>query len=196
MGPYALCGLKSPGVFLGGYREKWGYREKTGKWHSLFRVPKRVGNTSCAPTLLTMLTRYSFLFMAFALSALEAAEVAAGVNNAVVFGTQGARLADFAAHIGAGVTGALGLGTIAGMTSGKKRSRSGTSTSNKKRRTTQNRNARSGGFLGLERKFFDTEHAAAIVGTVAGSEFDNGTSLAINAVGQGDAENNRENKRS
>lgn len=56
----------------------------------------------------------------------------------------------------------------------------------KKRAIARISNARTGGFLGLEKKFVDYEYDAAVVQTVASAEADPATALCLNVSAQGD----------
>lgn len=55
-------------------------------------------------------------------------------------------------------------------------------------------NRRTGGYLGLEKKFLDMEYDAAVSATVAGSEADPTTFLSLNSIAQGDGESNRDGR--
>lgn len=56
-------------------------------------------------------------------------------------------------------------------------------------------NQRTAGYLGVEKKFIDTERDAAIVPTVAGSEADPTAALCLNAIEQGDGPSQREGRK-
>ncbi len=58
-------------------------------------------------------------------------------------------------------------------------------------------NARTGGFLGIENKFFDTSFAGSITSSTAfaDSEADPATVLCLNAMAQGDGESNRDGRK-
>jgi len=58
-------------------------------------------------------------------------------------------------------------------------------------------NMRTGGFLGLELKFVDYGYAAALVAPTdaAGGEADPATALALNAIAQGDGQNQRDGRK-
>lgn len=55
-------------------------------------------------------------------------------------------------------------------------------------------NARIGGLLGMEKKYIDYEYDGAVVATVASSESDPATALALNAIAQGDGASNRDGR--
>lgn len=57
-------------------------------------------------------------------------------------------------------------------------------------------NARTGGYIGLEKKFFDSSASAAIVSTAdaSGGEIDPTTLLCLNCPAQGDGEQNRDGR--
>lgn len=57
------------------------------------------------------------------------------------------------------------------------------------------RNARTGGFLGIEQKWVDGDYTAPIVATVTGAEADPTDCLVLNAVSQGDSEHQRIGRR-
>ncbi len=58
------------------------------------------------------------------------------------------------------------------------------------------RNLRTAGYLGIEKKFVDYEYGpTAITATVASSEADPTTALALNSIAQGDGENQRDGRR-
>lgn len=136
----------------------------------------------------------------FALSELEAGAISRAANQAVVFGANRASsaLSTWAPYIGTAIAGALGYGGVVYM--GRKRERSGSSRSSrdrKRRRSERKRrrrytNPRTGGYLGIEKKYVDYEYNAAIVGSVAGAEADPSTYLALNAIQQGDGQSNRD----
>lgn len=56
------------------------------------------------------------------------------------------------------------------------------------------RNTRTGGYIGIEKKFVDYEYEATVASTLAGSEADP-TELAISAIAQGDGQSNRDGRR-
>lgn len=56
-------------------------------------------------------------------------------------------------------------------------------------------NQRTGGFLGLEKKFKDFEYDAVISASIAGSEADPATALSLTAIEQGDGEQQREGRK-
>lgn len=71
--------------------------------------------------------------------------------------------------------------------------RSGPINSGKKRAGLQQR---TGGFLGLENKYFDITHAGTVISPSdgAGGELDPNTDLSLNVVNQGDGETNRDGR--
>lgn len=139
--------------------------------------------------------------MAFALSAAEAAEIALAANRAVVFGEAGAagaeayQLGNWAGAIGAGITGTLGLGTLGVMAARKRSRKSSSSKSNKKRKTTGSRskslNPRTGGFIGMDKKYVDLTATHTVVSTVSGSEVDPSPANGLVAIGQGNNQSQR-----
>lgn len=57
-------------------------------------------------------------------------------------------------------------------------------------------NARTAGFMGIEKKFYDKTYGAAIVATTAGAEADPAANAScLNAVAQGDGESNRDGRK-
>lgn len=57
------------------------------------------------------------------------------------------------------------------------------------------RNARTGGFMGLETKFIDYSYSGAISTTITGAEADPATVDTLSAIAQGDGESNRDGRK-
>jgi len=86
-----------------------------------------------------------------------------------------------------------------GVTSGsRKRSRSAGGYSRRKRSSAYGRrNIRTAGYVGIEKKFYDTSYSGAVVAPTdaTGGEADPATVLTLSAPAQGDGEQNRDGKK-
>lgn len=157
--------------------------------------------------------KFSVTFMAFALGAAEAAELAeassaAALRGAFNFGSSSA--SSYIPFLGAGLTGAAGLGGILygalqQRMAGTRRRRTPTNTPRRRvrrrlfpptpRPTPRRRlNARTGGFLGMEKKFVD--HSLGNTALTSSWALYDPTSLNhLTSIAQGDGESNRNGRK-
>ena len=159
----------------------------------------------------TVFNVFHSLLMAFALGAAEAAELAeassaAALRGAFSFGSSSA--SSYVPFLGAGLTGAAGLGGILygayqqHMAGRRTRTPRSTPRRNVRRRLFSprstprrmpNANPRTGGFLGLEKKFIDSSLSNTDLSSSWAVYDPTGDSLA--PIAEGDGENSRDGRR-